>query len=57
MSEPVEKLTFDDMDFKLMAAYRVYSDRTERVDSSLICTAVFEKSFEHEIEKGEFPIN
>jgi hypothetical protein len=26
MSEPVEKLTFDDMGFKLKYAYRTYSD-------------------------------
>lgn len=56
MSEPVEELTFDGMGFKFMAACRVYSDRSDWVDGSLICTAVFEKPFEHEIEKGEFPI-
>ena len=57
MSEPVEKLNFNVMDFKLMAAYRAYSDRSDWVDGSLLCTAIFEKSFEHEIEKGEFPLS
>ncbi len=42
MREPVEKLNFDDMDFKLMAAYRAYSDRSDWVDGSLLCTAIFE---------------
>ena len=32
MSEQIEKLTFEDKDFKFMAAYNAYSDHFEGVD-------------------------
>ena len=33
MSESVEKLSFDDMDFKFMAAYGQYADKFEQADN------------------------
>ncbi len=59
---PTEKVTVLGLDHRSLknlawCAATFGINRLFWVRGHLLCTEVFEKSFEHEIEKGEFPIS